>query len=357
MWFLPSHLLLKNLTYLTFFVALPVLSPLSSSYPSLHLISRSADLQSPIMLRISFLQLLFVTLLALSAVFAVDAVPGTSQRESLQEAPADIKVASLHDALHALSAKFRHGIFPTDLDAAEALQGEEPNIASLIKLAKRQDNATASSAPASIVTTANTESTTDPATTSAAETSATSEPTSAPSSTESTTTIQPTVTSASSTSEPTTSSSSSVSVPTETSSTVSTQTTAQPTTATTASSTTQTTHSETTSVPSTLSTTKSTSSSSSTSTTSNQSTTSAHTTENTSLSTSTFKSTTTMPDGSLSTITSITVITPSATGKASEATTAGKPGLQTGNAAAMVTGIGREVVAMVGGAVVVAMAL
>ena len=62
-----------------------------------------------------------------------------------------------------------------------------------------------------------------------------------------------------------------------------------------------------------------------------------------------------MPDGSLSTITSVTVITPTAAHKTST-TTVGKPGLQTG-AAAMATGMAREVVAMVGGAVVVAMAL
>lgn len=63
-----------------------------------------------------------------------------------------------------------------------------------------------------------------------------------------------------------------------------------------------------------------------------------------------------MPDGSLSTITSITVITPSATDKAAGATNAGEPGLQT-NVAAVATGMAREVVAIVGGAVVVAMAL
>lgn len=318
-------------------------------YTSLHLISRSVDLQPPIMLRISLLQLLFVTLLGLSAVFAADAVQGTSQRESPQEI-ADINAASLHGALHALSAKFRHGIFPTDLDAAEALQGEEPTIASLIKLAKRQDNATASSAaPVPTVTTAP-EPTSEPATSSAVETSETS----SESSVEPTTSAQPTETSASSTSETSASSTSSASVPTETSSTVSTQTTPQPTTATTTSSTAQTTKSETTSVPSTLSTTKSTSSTS-TSTTTHKTTTSARTTEHTSLTTSTSKSTTTMPDGSQSTITSITVITPEATGSPS-GTAAGKPGLQT-NAAALPTGMAREIVAMVGGAVVVAMAL
>lgn len=352
----PSSYLSPFFNNLTF-VVLPSLIVLNPT----HLISKFR--RSSTMLRISFLQLLFVTLLALSAVFAADAVQGTSSSESFQEA-LDIKAVKLHDALHALSAKFRHGIFPTDIQAAEALQAEEPTIASLIKLAKRQDNATT---PATVptVTTATSESASEPATTSAAETSQTSETTSA-SNTEPTTSAQPTVTSATSasetstsepTSEPTsettreTSSATSASVPTETPSTVSTQTTAQPTTTTTESSTAETTRTTqtTTSVPSTLSTTRSTSS---TSTTSHQST----TTHATSLSTSTFESTTTLPDGSLSTITSITVITPSATGGAAAATTAGKPGLQT-NVAAMATGMAREVVAIVGGAVVVAMAL
>jgi hypothetical protein len=315
------------------------------------------------MLRISFLQLLFVTLLVLSAVFAADAVePETSQRESLQDALADINAASFHDALHVLSTKFRHGIFPTDLHAAEALQNEEPTIASLVRLAKRQSNGTASSEPATTpapaVTTPSTEPvidpSSDPTVTSAPETSV---PDSSSSSTEPTTSAEPTPSADPTvTSSNPTSSSGSVSVPGETTGTVTTQTTGVPTTASPVSSTTRTAQTSTTGAPSTLSTTTSTSSSSSTSTTTRRSTTSAQTTEHTSLTTSTFKSTTTMPDGSLSTITSITVITPEATGKGGSPTAAAKPGLQTG-AAAVPTGMTREIVAMVGGAVVVAMAL
>jgi phage-related protein len=52
----------------------------------------------------------------------------------------------------------------------------------------------------------------------------------------------------------------------------------------------------------------------------------------------------------------VTVITPAAATKAGSETGA-RPGLQTGNVAAPTAGVAREVVAMVGGAVVIAMAL
>lgn len=65
-----------------------------------------------------------------------------------------------------------------------------------------------------------------------------------------------------------------------------------------------------------------------------------------------------MPDGSLSTITSTTIVHVNPTGGSSATGTSGaSPGLQTGAAALTTAGLKREVVAMVGGAVMVAMAL
>jgi hypothetical protein len=62
-----------------------------------------------------------------------------------------------------------------------------------------------------------------------------------------------------------------------------------------------------------------------------------------------------MADGSVSTITSITIVHPTATGSEGSGSTA-RPGLQTGGAS-LTTGLTREVVAIIGGAVMVAMAL
>lgn len=314
------------------------------------------------MFRINFLQLLLVALLVLSAV-AADGKPDVSQSESLQDALDDLNAASFHDALHVLSAKFRHGIFQTDLHAAEALQDEEPTIASLMRLAKR-DNATASPEATSVPLTTAVEPTSE--TTSEATSAPTTEQTTAPTTTEQPTTSVPTT--EKTTAEPTTSVETTTSVPQTTEKTTS-KTTEQPTTApsttsstsshttaepTTASvpTTSQTTQ-HTTSVPSTLST----ATSSSSSTSSHEST--SHSTEHTSqtsLTTSTFKSTSTRADGSFTTLTSVTVITPAAATGGSE-TNAARPGLQTGNAAAPTAGVAREVVAMVGGAMMVAMAL
>ncbi|KAJ5761115.1 hypothetical protein N7520_008271 [Penicillium odoratum] len=114
--------------------------------------------------------------------------------------------------------------------------------------------------------------------------------------------------------------------------------------------------STTTSVATTLTTQTSTSSSSSSSSSSSTSTEShSTTTSSASLSTSTYKSTTTLPDGTLETVTAVTVVhvTPTAS---TATTTTSHPGLQTGGAA-MNNGLAREVAAMVGGAVIVAMAL
>jgi hypothetical protein len=298
------------------------------------------------MLRINFLQFFFVTLLVLSVVFAADQLEDVTPRESLQEALADIKATSFHDALHALSAKFRHGIFPTDLHAAEALQGEEPAIATLIRLAKRQNNATASpETTTSVAGVTTSQAVTEPTTSEA-------NPTTSASTGEPTTSAQPTTTA-----EPTTSASSSSS--TTTRSVSSDTTTTEPTTTASVPSTTQsaqTTHSTTTSVPSTLTTAASTSSSSSSTTNGHSTTSTTHTTQNTSSYTSTYKSTTTMADGSVSTITSITIVHPTATGSSEGSGSTARPGLQTGGAS-RTTDLTREVVAIIGGAVMVAMVL
>ena len=63
-----------------------------------------------------------------------------------------------------------------------------------------------------------------------------------------------------------------------------------------------------------------------------------------------------MADGSVSTITSVTIIHPTATGSSEGSGSTARPGLQTGGAS-LTTGLTREVVAIIGGAVMVAMAL
>lgn len=318
--------------------------------------------------RINFLQLLFVSLMVIGAVFA-DVKPDVSQSESLQEALDDLKAASFHDALHALSAKFRHGIFPTDLHAAEALQDEEPTIASLIKLAKR-DNVTSSPEATSIPAATSVAEPTSEATTSleptSAETSVTSVPTTAKPTSEATTSAEPTSvpqtttakptseTSTEKTTQPTTSAQSTTSEHTTTSATTSEHTTTEKTTAS-VPATTQATTQHTTTAPTTLSTATS-SSSSSTSSRETTSHSSEHSSQ-TSLTTSTFERTSTRADGSFTTLTSVTVITPAAATKGSSETNGAKPGLQTGNAAAPTAGVAREVAAMFGGAMMVAMAL
>lgn len=65
--------------------------------------------------------------------------------------------------------------------------------------------------------------------------------------------------------------------------------------------------------------------------------------------------TTTMPDGSLSTYTRVTVVHPTHSETATATGTAA-PGLQTGGASVR-TGLTKEISAMLGGAVIVAMAL
>ena len=70
---------------------------------------------------------------------------------SLRELMENIDESSIHNALHLLSDKFRHGVFPTDTNAIEALHKEDASLAtSLLKYAKRQnsaDNSTSSATP------------------------------------------------------------------------------------------------------------------------------------------------------------------------------------------------------------------
>jgi hypothetical protein len=63
-----------------------------------------------------------------------------------------------------------------------------------------------------------------------------------------------------------------------------------------------------------------------------------------------------MADGSVSTITSITIVHPTATGSSEGSGSTARPGLQTGGAS-LTTDLTREVVAIIGGAVMIAMAL
>lgn len=73
-----------------------------------------------------------------------------SSGPSLQEILKNLDEAKVHEALHLLSDKFRHGVFPTDANAVEALQKENASLgARLLKIAKRQspENSTSSASP------------------------------------------------------------------------------------------------------------------------------------------------------------------------------------------------------------------
>lgn len=260
------------------------------------------------------------------------ATDSSSRNPSLQEVLGNIDESSIHRALHLLSDKFRDGVFPTDTNAVEALHKEDASLAArLMKLAKRQqpaDNSTSSTVPPSPSSESPPPPTSQvPSTTSEQppETTKTPEPTT-PSTTDQST---PPPTTPSTTTAPSTTSSEK---PPET-----TQSTEQTTTSESPS-------------PTQSPTTFSTSSSTKPNTTPSPSTTQEPNTD-TEPYTSTYESTTTLPNGSLSTVTAVTVIHPTPTD-----TTTAEPGLQTG-AAAATAGLTKEIIAVVGGAVVVAMAL
>ncbi|GAQ07413.1 hypothetical protein ALT_4734 [Aspergillus lentulus] len=278
------------------------------------------------------IRLLFVSLVASSAIAAPapeqsEPVP-VPKEDTFSENLNNINENSIHRALH-LIERFRHGVFPTDRDAIDAIQREDRSLAAHLNLPRDiASNATTSSPnpPAS---------TTQPPTTTTQET--TSETTS--------TTESHTTTSTPSNPPPTTTETQPTTTTTTSETTTSTtQDTPAPTTATT---TTSTTSSETRTTLTTAS-----------STTEGQ-TTSKHTTTRTPY-TSTYKSTTTLPNGQRSTVTAVTVVYPtgdSSNPGATGATTTGPaPGLQTGNAAS-ITGLQKELLVMLGGAAAVAMAL
>ncbi|EPS29662.1 hypothetical protein PDE_04612 [Penicillium oxalicum 114-2] len=321
------------------------------------------------MFRNQLLQCLMVSLslwsLALAANPRVTDRAMHHESQSLQDALASINANSFHEALHVLSRRFQHGIFETDMSAAEVMQREDERIATLVSLAKRDGNSTASP-----VTVTSQEPTTSPdpvtspvpITTSIAPTEApttslapvtTAQPTTvvAPTTSEPTPIVEPTTTKAETTSSSTSTTSSSTSsqapttqAPLPTTSTKSSEPSTSsseevlPTTS--VSSTTQSTLSTTTSRPP------------SSSSTSSETTDSSFTT--------TFKSTSTKPDGSLTTLTSTAIVHVRPTGaSAQSATKAGAaPGLQTTGAAVMNTANRSwEVMAMVWGAIMAAMAL
>ena len=58
----------------------------------------------------------------------------------------NVDESSIHSILHKLAPKFKHGIFSKDRNAIEQVHSENPPLAtSLLSLARRQSNATASS--------------------------------------------------------------------------------------------------------------------------------------------------------------------------------------------------------------------
>ncbi|KAH1494725.1 hypothetical protein LV164_004128 [Aspergillus fumigatus] len=274
------------------------------------------------------IRLLFVSLAASSAI----AAPAPEQSEpvplpredTFSENLNNINENSIHRALHLID-RFRHGVFPTDRDAIDAIQREDRSLAAHLNLARDISNATTSSPNPPATTTQPPTTSTQPTTSETTTTSESQTTTSTPSNPPPTTTEQqPTTTT---TSETTTSTTENTPPPTTAPTTTSTTTSEAPTTLTTASSTTE-----------------------------GPTTTHKHTTTRTPY-TSTYKSTTTLPNGERSTVTAVTVVYPTADSSSPAATTTGPaPGLQTGGAAS-ITGLQKELLVMLGGAAAVAMAL
>lgn len=286
--------------------------------------------------------LLFVLLVSSIAVAASQTDQTATESDShhhpsLQEILNNIDESKIHHALHLLSDKFRHGVFPTDTNAVEALHKEDASLAArLMKIAKRQqpaDNSTSSAIPSP----SQSESTPLPTSQMPSTTKSETPPESTTASSPSTTTAEPTTPSS-------TTESSSPPPTTTTPSTTAPSTTSEKSTETTTSSSSSSSTTESPS-PTTFST------SSTKQETTPSPTTSKKPSTNSEPYTSTYESTTTLPNGDLKTVTAVTVIYPTPTG-----TTTAAPGLQTG-AAAATAGLTKEVFAIVGGAVAVAMAL
>lgn len=101
---------------------------------------------------IRLVHLLFVLLVVSVAVAGSptdqSASESESGRHSLQEILKHVDEAKIHDALHMLSDKFRHGVFPTDTNALEALHKEDASLgARLLKIARRQSPGNSTSSP------------------------------------------------------------------------------------------------------------------------------------------------------------------------------------------------------------------
>jgi hypothetical protein len=254
----------------------------------------------------NFFLLVFLVASVFAATETDDAGRQPEDQTPFQELLKQSDKNAIHVALHSLSDKFRHGVFATDTNAIEAIHNEDAPLAThLLKLARRQgvdgNNATTT---ATRSPTSQTSVVTPPASESS------SEATTSQSGFSTTISVATTVTTAS-----TSASSTSVS-------------TAGPTTLTTSAS------------PST--------------------TTTAATTTSPGITTpitSTYKQTTTLPNGSLSTFTAVTVVQPTQGGQGggAVATATTTPSLQSG--ACTTHGLTMEVLALLGGAIAVAMAL
>lgn len=276
------------------------------------------------------IRLLFVSLVASSAIAAPapeqsDPVP--AREDTFFDNLSNINDYSIHKALH-LIERFRHGVFPTDRDAIDAIKKEDRSLAAHLNLVRDIGSNATTSAP-------NSPTTTQPPATTTPTTSETQNPTTH--TTESTTTTSThTTTAPTTTSEP------------------------QPTTTTTTSETTTSTQNTPPPTTGPTTTTSTTTSQTGTTLTTTSSTTERHTSKSSTTRTpftSTYKSTTTLPNGQQSTVTAVTVVYPTGDSSNQRATTTGPaPGLQTGSAAS-ITGIHKELLVMLGGAAAVAMAL
>lgn len=251
-----------------------------------------------------------------------------SPQEEFQRLLAEIDESSIHAALHRWSSKFQDGVFNRDRTALEAIHAENAPVAtSLIRLAKRQDNTTisTSASPDPPPTTTSPDDDT-PSTTPEPDSPSTSNTSPAPPPATSNGVIQPVTTRTTATRAPTTQA---VAVSTPPSATPIATTSGRVVF----------------------------------SVSNSQLTTVEASEEVVSFTpaSSTVLSTFTLPDGQLSTQTSVTVVDAPVTGggvgaPAATGAGAGNPGLQQGIASAT-RSVWKEVVAVVGGAVVMGLAM
>ncbi|GAD95301.1 GPI anchored protein, putative [Paecilomyces variotii No. 5] len=269
---------------------------------------------------------------------------------SFQELLRSIDEDSIHEAIHSLSDKFRHGVFHRDSKAVEALHKEDAPLATvLLHLAKRRAESNSTVSTPTSVTPTSQDSTSSQQTASSASTATPVPPTS-----DSSSAVEPT-------SSPSSSSESSSSEGSSSDSSSSETPSSSPSASSTPGTTAATTSSDSTSSPASSSSAAAASTASSSFVTSTSSNSGAVTSASSSPTktqspyTSTYKSTTTLPNGSLSTVTAVTVVHPTEAVAATAAAT-GSPSLQQ-NVAATTMNLKREALVMLGGAMAVAMAL